>query len=181
MVSKVLTSPVVVYRLDGGAALDHERLVGVEVGVGEVDLLLACLGYGERRGARVVEVVAKAGDDPVEGDVLELGRKACPLADLAHQVYVEAHRLALLLELEGRVCDVRGDRDLLSSATTPAALAASSTAAACQDECDGEDERYRDAPEPSDSHEPSSPELSIKWPSPADPFSVARSGVVDRP
>ena len=106
MVSKVLTSPVifpccfelfrlqfpggaelhpdgtvadVVYRLDGGAALDHERLVGVEVRVGEVDLLLACLGYGERRVTRVVEVVAKAGDDPVEGDVLELGVKPARL------------------------------------------------------------------------------------------------------
>src|SRR5829696_2849851 len=151
----------VVYRLDGRAALDHERLVGVEVRIGEVDLLLACLGYGHRRGTRVVEVVAKAGDDPVEGDVLELGREACPLADLAHQVYVEAHGLSLLLKLEGRVCDVRGDRDLLASATTPAALATSSTAAACQDECDREDERYRDAPVPSDSHGPSSPELSI--------------------
>ena len=49
----------VVYRLYGRAALDHERLVGDEVGVGEVDLLLACLGYGERRGTCVEEVVVQ--------------------------------------------------------------------------------------------------------------------------
>ena len=50
---------------------------------------------------------------------LEVG----PLADLVHQVYVEADRLAALGELEGPVGDVRGDRYGLSAPAPPTAAA----------------------------------------------------------
>src|SRR5919112_2622043 len=103
----------VVHRLYGRVALDHERLVGVEVGVGEVHLLLARLGYGERREARVVEVVAKARDDPVEGDVLVLDLQVSLLGYLVHQVYVEAYWLPVFRELHRRGGDEAGLRTLV--------------------------------------------------------------------
>src|SRR5215212_8128149 len=104
----------VVDRSDLRIALDQERLVGVEVGVREVYLLLALRCYGHRRDGRVEQVGVEPAQDAIELDVLVLDLEAGPPSDLVHQVDVEPFWPALGGELEGRVGDVGGDRDLPS-------------------------------------------------------------------
>src|SRR5690606_14333214 len=47
----------------------------------------------------------------LEADVLDRQLEVEPRGDLRHQIHVEAGVLAVLLELEGRVRDVRADRE----------------------------------------------------------------------
>ena len=102
----------VVDRFDLGVALDQERLVGVEVGVREVELLLSLGGYAHRRDGRVEQLGVEAPQDAVELNVLVPDLEAGPPGDLVHQVDVEPLGPALGGELEGWVGDVGGDRDL---------------------------------------------------------------------
>ena len=100
---------------DRGVGLDHHGLVGLEVGVAEVDLL-GPLRRDRDRGRRHVEAaLADLQDDGVEPRLHEghLGDAEAG-SDRVDQVDVEALDLARarVRELEGRVGDVAGDRQL---------------------------------------------------------------------
>jgi hypothetical protein len=104
----------VIDRLDFRIARYQERLVGVEVRIGEVYLLLALFGYAHRRDSRVEEVGVQSPQDTVEPDVLVFDLEAGPLPDLVHEVYIESFRPAFGRVLERRVSDVGGDCDLIA-------------------------------------------------------------------
>src|SRR5688500_11233485 len=96
----------VIDRLDFRIARYQERLVGVEVRIGEVYLPLAIFGNGHRRDSSVEEIGIQTPQDSVEADVLVFDLEAGPLPDLVHEVYIESSRSAFGGGFERRIGDV---------------------------------------------------------------------------
>src|SRR5690606_35929886 len=105
----------VVQGLGAGALLGQQGLGGVEVRVGEGDVLLALLRDGHARGGQVALVGGHGGAalDHGEVDVDDLLLDTQLLGDEVDDVDVEAHDLAaVVVELERLVGDVGAGRQL---------------------------------------------------------------------
>ena len=86
----------------------EQRLVGVEVGVGEVDLLVALVGDRDRGGDDVAFAGGQRPEDAVERQVEDLELEPFVLGDRPDEIDVVAGLLAVgSLELEGLVRRVR--------------------------------------------------------------------------
>src|SRR3954452_10759549 len=102
----------VVEALDRGVLADQQRLRGVEVGVGEVEHLLAVIGdrHAGRSHVTLAGVEGLPGLDALERRVEDRLLEVQLLRDQVHHVDVEADDLAALVVLERLVGQVGADR-----------------------------------------------------------------------
>ena len=97
-----------------GVGLDDDALVGVDVGVGEVNLLLALVGDGEVGDAAVsLAALLDERDDAVELHGRQvLAGEAHLCRDGVHEIDLKAHGGGAIHVVERRVGQVRGNDDL---------------------------------------------------------------------